>query len=697
MGPSGRWRLGIRPQLTIIVLIAAVLSTVATLFITETAIQQYVQTQATTEEQQDMNFAQLVLRTSYGENVSIGSDNTMIADSPAGTQNVANNGDPSAIGKYPLSNDTDYVDEVQHYIRGIISVYQCSDNKGNSFPSSAHPCSRISTTLPIPGKAGAIAARNVGRSLDSDVPTAGGQDIRALMCLTPPTQTATPSCQPHDWTGQVTVDGSAFFATYAPIYNPGNEVIGVLAVGLPLDAVTKLVADTTIKLVLIGTIIMVAGVILALFVTGAIVGTLQRAARQVGGASEHFAEIASQQASGSTQQVWAINAINQALQSLSETANDISRRTEQLAQMGNQVLQRRADISPTQLDSIIAYITRSVRDISVASHQQAATYERMTGAMQAVLEVAEQVAGDSQQTNENAERLETVVQQLRQLVGVRRGPLPPGTDTKLGERNPTVQAVRPSRSGKSNGLASRSEMAGRREMVGVGARATSGMSTDNNMGGPMGGALGRRGMRPGSESSMMGAPGGNSGGLGGPRSMVGGMSALGGRAMGAPMGGGMGPAWQPPQGGRAMGGPMGPGGRGTMDGPNPFLAGPMPALPGLPPLPQMGGMPAAAGVGSTTRSQLGGPTWLGPDGGRPAPMGAPMGMENGAMPGAWGAPDSGAGAPPPMPWTMPAPNSGPNSGAQGSWGMPDPTSGPEGGWRGPQASGAYDPGRSSDQ
>ena len=38
-------------------------------------------------------------------------------------------------------------------------------------------------------------------------------------------------------------------------------------------------------------------------------------------------------------------------------------------------------------------MTRSVRDISVASRQQASQYERMTGAMQAVIEIAEQVAG----------------------------------------------------------------------------------------------------------------------------------------------------------------------------------------------------------------------------------------------------------------------------------------------------------------
>src|SRR5262249_25544691 len=107
-------------------------------------------------------------------------------------------------------------------------------------------------------------------------------------------------------------------------------VIGVLSISVPYDSITTLQTQTTVLLVIIGTIIMVGGVILALIFGNTIIGTLQRAARQVSGASERIGSIAAQQASGSAQQVWAINAINQALQNFSETARDISQRTDQL-------------------------------------------------------------------------------------------------------------------------------------------------------------------------------------------------------------------------------------------------------------------------------------------------------------------------------------------------------------------------------
>ena len=395
------WRLGIRPQLTVIVILGAIFSTVATLYIADNAISSYVLNQAQTQEKENMKIARLVLQTQYGQNVSIATDGTMVADLPTAGKdfNLSTNND---FGRYALDQNTDYVDGVQQLIGGTVSIYKCANAQGDFTP-----CTRIETTLRGNASPGQAAPRATGETLSQAI----GQSDH--MNLTGDGSHA------REWLGVDTVDGVQYFTDYAPIFNPDGRWIGVLFVGVPLDTVTSLVSRTTIELVIIGTIIMVAAVILALIFANTIIATLQRAARQVSGASERIGMIADQQASGSAQQVWAINAINQALQNFSETARDISQRTDQLALMGNQVLQRRQEISPTQIDSILAYITRSVRDISVASRQQAAQYERMTGAMQAVIEIAEQVAGNSQQSTESSERLDLVVRQLQQLVGVR--------------------------------------------------------------------------------------------------------------------------------------------------------------------------------------------------------------------------------------------------------------------------------------
>lgn len=615
MGPK-RWRLGIRPQLTMIVLLAAILSTVATLFVTETAIQQYVTQQAQNQEQAHMKIARLVLTTGYGENVSIASDNLMVADSP-GTgvtfrQASANN--PYPYGKYPLNGDTDYVDQVQQLIGGTVSVYQCRDKGGNLIA----PCVRISSTLPV---------RTKSNSSDANVPRAINSPEYSLDPAV--SQSMHLDSDPKELTGETTVDGQKYFADYQPIFNPQHQLIGVLYVGVTLSTVTELVANTTIELIIIGTIIMVAGVILALFVASAIVGTLQRAARQVSGASERFGAIAAQQSSGSMQQVWAINAINQALQNLSETATDVSRRTDQLAQMGNQVLQRRSEISPTQIDSIIAYITRSVRDISMASRQQASTYERMTGAMQAVMEVAEQVAGDSQQTTENAGRLETVVQELQQLVGVSgrnalavtpgRTQAPPITSTHLGGApgdmaGHTVQAVRPQRGGPSGRLdRPRPQMAGVGAMAGVRTDASAGLRGE------------RRGARPASDASMSGA-------------------GTAGRANA-----------------------MAPGreGRGRMMSPNEMSANPF----GPPP--------------SSSGARMAVPPYGQPMSG-PMPGGPPA--DNWGMP----MPSFNAGGNPnPPPWAMQGPNSGPNLPSLDRWNAPGPNPGAEDGRTRPGMNGGF--------
>jgi hypothetical protein len=507
MGPT-RWRMGIRPQLTIIVLMAAVLSTVATLFVTESAVKSYVETQARDQEAQHMRIAKLVLSTNFGENISISSDKYMVVDSPgaSGGFRPSDSTGQYPFGKYKLNGDTDYVDLVQQLVGGMVSIYQCADEAGNAID----PCTRIASTFRVRG---AASATNAPRDI-TNVPLEA-QAVQNMRLVSAPVgsdgKARRWTAAPQEWvdTSPVTINGIPYIADYAPILNPQNQLIGVLFIGVPYDAVTSVVANTTIELVIIGTVIMVLGVLLAIFVASAIVGTLQRAARQVSSASERFGAIASQQSSGSTQQVWAINAINQALQSLAETATDISRRTDQLAQMGNQILQRRSEISPTQIDSIVAYITRSVRDISVASRHQSATYERMTGAMQAVMEVAEQVAGDSQQTSDGADRLEQVVQQLRQLVGVSRRGRQPGTTTATSlefggaqmaaaaanGQGRTVQAVPPQRGPRSRRLAGARPELARGSLAGVGAgmpstgqnmRLRRGMqqSGDMGMGGP---------------------------------------------------------------------------------------------------------------------------------------------------------------------------------------------------------------------
>ena len=393
-----RSRLGIRAQLTLIVLLGAVLSTAATLFIANNAIRNYALQQAQVQEQDNMKIAVLVLQTQYGESYSISSDNHLVVDSPSIGKNFGGPNDPH-FGKYPLNEDTDYVDSVKQLIGGAVSVYQCSNAHGDFTP-----CVRVATTLPKPGSSGDVAAP---RDTSAQLPT----DIGGKMKL---------QSKPSEWLGIDTINGQQYYADYSPMLNPQGQLIGVISVAVPLDTVTAFERSTTIELLLLGIIIMIAGVILALLLASVIVNTLQRAAQSVSHASERIGAIAAQQADGAAQQVWAVNAINKALQNFTEAAQDISRRSDQLAQMGNQVIQRRGEMPPGQFESLIAYMTRSVRDISQSSRQQSSQYDRMGGAMQAVIEIAEQVAGNSQQTAESAERLELIVRQLQQLVGVRR-------------------------------------------------------------------------------------------------------------------------------------------------------------------------------------------------------------------------------------------------------------------------------------
>jgi hypothetical protein len=394
-----RLRLGIRAQLTLIVLVAALLSTIATLFIANSAIQGYVIDQAKKREESNLKVALLVLHTEFGDNVSIDVNGQLVADSPL-TANAAGLGQGNNINDfrpYPLNNDVDYVDEVHHLVGATVAVYQCANERGDLLPENK--CQRISTDIPkLSNGQEQAGTRNLSDPLSDGIFQYVSKHSDAYVL-------------------QDTVSGIPYIAAYQALYSPQHDFIGVIFVGEPLAGIQSLTTQITLQLIVIGTLITILGIFFAFLLAQAITSTLQNAARQVSAASTKFGTIAAQQASGSSQQVWAIDAISQALRNLSETATEVAKRSEQLAQMGTQVLQRRSEISPTQIDSILNYITRSTHDISVQSRQQAATYERMNGAMQAVMEVAQQVAHDSQQTTEGAERLEQVVQQLQRLVG----------------------------------------------------------------------------------------------------------------------------------------------------------------------------------------------------------------------------------------------------------------------------------------
>jgi hypothetical protein len=524
-----RVRLGIRAQLTLMLLLGALLSTGATLFIANNAIQQYALQQTHTQEQENMKIAVLVLQTQYGQAVTVSSDGKLVTDNPAVNGRDFSSFASQNYGKYALNDNVDYVDQVQQLLGGFVSIYQCADAIG---PTGE--CRRIATTLHsnVTNSTGAFT-RETGSTLESS--PAGSMGIN--------------SATPKEWLGVVSFGSQDYYTDYYPLFNPQQRIVGVLAVGVPLNTVTAFQRSTTIQLLLLGLIIMIAGVIFALLFAATIITTLQNVARQVSSASERISAIAAQQAGGSQQQVWAVNSISKALQNFAETTRDISHRTDQLAQMGNQVIQKRAEISPMQIDSILAYITRSVRDISAASRQEAQQYDRMTSAMQAVVEIAEQVASSSQQATDSAERLDEVIDELQQFVGVQR------IRTTTPDMN--MEGMEPELAGAMAGMGqvmSQPSMGnmnamggfngnGMGQRGGFGAPAPMGntIRSDHNMRMPAGQYMGR--MPAPNEMGAFGGPGGGS--------TSGQLGQMG--PMGQPMGQ-MGPMGQPM---RPMGGQMG--------------------------------------------------------------------------------------------------------------------------------------------
>jgi len=401
-----RSRLSIRIQLTVIVILAALLGTGATLLVANFTIQNYLQGQLATQVQQDSNVAWHIMNASYGSQITVNADSQLIAQVP---QSANLSSQPQ--GPIILNGNFDYIDQVEQLTGGLVTIYQCA-GAGNH----AIPCRAVATDMIVNNSSGG----------------ASGSTITLNTLLDPTIGTAVQK-QATPYIATTTIQGAPYMAAYSRITDPQGHFIGVLSMALPLSGVQSLLASNTSHLVLAELAVMLVSIIVALLIARAITRELQGAAQQVASASASFSGLATQQASGSAQQVWAINAVNQALKNLGETTAQITHRTEQLAQAGSSILANWSTLSSDQLNAFIAYISRSMHDISIASQQQAKTYARMNGAMQAVTEVAEQVARDSNDTAEHARRLEEVVLALQSLVG---------SDTSL-RQTPTALSPKP--------------------------------------------------------------------------------------------------------------------------------------------------------------------------------------------------------------------------------------------------------------
>src|SRR5579875_837645 len=243
-----RWiRGGIRTQITVMVLIGAVLTTAVTLLIADASIQGYAIQQAQNQETRNMNVAILVLQRSYGQSISVAPDGSLVIDSP---NKDALNSVENDFGRQALK-DSAYVDQVRGLLNDVqVSVYQCSNqaNQPKLTQTNNLLCPRISTTLLAHDTQG-----DISREVDSPgnpipLPAAAVQQLG----LTPSSTGQGLQAKANDKLIQETIDGVQYLSAYHIFYDPNNHLVAVLSVSEPLTALNALINRTTIELIISG-------------------------------------------------------------------------------------------------------------------------------------------------------------------------------------------------------------------------------------------------------------------------------------------------------------------------------------------------------------------------------------------------------------------------------------------------------------
>ncbi len=441
-------RFGIRTQIIFVVLLGAIVTTAITLVIADTSIQSYGYSQFLNQESNNLKFVNLTLASRFGSSVSITSNNLLAFDDP-----VANSYLNQPYGILAANNNPDIVNYIHALLQdNQITIYQCANQNAQLILiNGLLQCQVASTTFLANGQPISDSSQSIVNL------TVLPQNVVQQMNIpvNAPNSFNTP---PKTYFGSVAIQNVSYFAAYEPLIDPQHHLVGILSIAVPQTTVTSLINDVSLKLIISGAAVLVAGIILAIWLATAVSNTLKGSSNQIIGSCDQITKNAMQQTSGARQQVWAINAINQAIVDLQNFSNEVTGRTQYLANITGETYNRRGEMSPAQYEAVLAFMSNQSRSINSYAQQQNNTIDRMSKAMQAVIEIADQVVDSSQDTQNNADQLNEVVLQLNQLVK--------GLNKKTAAPNPApnaqVRKTPEKRSGKGmlNGPISQSQQHG---------------------------------------------------------------------------------------------------------------------------------------------------------------------------------------------------------------------------------------------
>ncbi len=399
-------RFGIRTQIIFVVLLGAIITTAITLVIADTSIQSYGYSQFLNQESNNLKFVNLTLASRFGSSVSITSNDLLAFDDPA-----ANSYLNQPYGILAANNNPDIVNYIHALLQdNQITVYQCANQNAQLIlVNGLLQCQVASTTF-----------LSNGQPVTADTPsilnlTVLPQNVIQQMAI-PINSANSFDTPPKTYYGSVTIQKISYFAAYEPLIDPQHHLVGILSIAVPQTTVSTLINDVSLKLIISGAAILIAGVILAIWVATAVSNTLKGSSNQIIVSCDKISKNALQQTSGARQQVWAINAINQAIVDLQNFSNEVTGRTQYLANITGETYNRRSEMSHAQYEAVLAFMSNQSRSINSYAQQQNHTIDRMSKAMQAVIEIADQVVDSSQDTQNNADQLNEVVLRLNQLV-----------------------------------------------------------------------------------------------------------------------------------------------------------------------------------------------------------------------------------------------------------------------------------------
>ncbi len=185
----------------------------------------------------------------------------------------------------------------------------------------------------------------------------------------------------------------------------------------PVNTITGAANQQNLYLILIAAVVTLIAAIVGLLVGRSITGPILQSVSSLRKSSQSLNELASREQVTTTEQRWIVETSQTGLQAVQYYAEATSIAARSLGDVGNELVQNVERYAPGQMKQRLDQIVTTANYIENAAAHQERSSQSLSTAIRVTMQVSEQLVSGATSAAEASTQLESVIEQLQQVVG----------------------------------------------------------------------------------------------------------------------------------------------------------------------------------------------------------------------------------------------------------------------------------------